>query len=821
MRHRLRILIAFLLVIITPAHGVLGSSGGFPVFTMPAPSGAADTGVLVNQTGMYNTVKDGGSIAITYTGSIGGGGPELIISLDGYSEALENGVVVYTVKWVTVRELETGDNIFTDKPWAESDREDFGFRVVDLNFDGFLDIMFINETVGAHGSYTYRAYLWNPKGDAYEYCESFSDIVNATVDPACKAILSIASDSAFDTWYGIYTYAGGMFTLEAELATALQDDVWGDGEVWQYEEFLHDTSDVYCVTWKDIVLNDPTEEYTERFGPGSYWDLRNHIWYAGDHYSGYYPWADRRFTTYWHASPVVGSGFSERYDFKPDGTFIYGCSEMNSLERTRYTEGYWYVDNGKLTLEVTSRIIWAGGETVESAIYMSGSEIVDYEVIYEALDKPEIIAYDISSPEYNMEYGRYVITIGDTEFCDYFNQMDLFDGYYEYIGESNPYNPHVTPLSQREDEEPLAFGSEAGSVLYARGVVREDRFYHEGWGEWIESYYVQVSPKQYAYFSGLIDGFTADETDGYCLVQLTGDGVYDFKRYIGRDVVFTGVPYEGDSVFLRTRMVVEVSAITVYIQGDSIAANETGPTAPPVGGVDKLTAGELAALSMDFDPYEALGFGESEDITLEELAELVAKWSIWPATGDTRYIKRQKTGYFFDFDEEIWVNNGNQTITETWFKGEGFTRREILTISNEDHAERVGDTDCFLVHRTDGGCKTYGWFKSSTEGKSRAYDEYDYNKEPATWTSFWPEDYYDMTYCRYPDTVVDGHPCIVYAMFGEESGRFFWFATDLGRELICEIWDGDWRDIIYTITDTNVDRDDSFFEPPGNVSFTE
>jgi len=50
----------------------------------------------------------------------------------------------------------------------------------------------------------------------------------------------------------------------------------------------------------------------------------------------------------WHASPAVGSGFSERLALNDDNTFLWAASQMDGMERARFRSGTWAVKNGTL-----------------------------------------------------------------------------------------------------------------------------------------------------------------------------------------------------------------------------------------------------------------------------------------------------------------------------------------------------------------------------------------------------------------------------------------------------------------------------------------
>ena len=86
----------------------------------------------------------------------------------------------------------------------------------------------------------------------------------------------------------------------------------------------------------------------------------------------------------WHASPVLGSGWSSRLGLMDDSTFIYAASEMDGETRERFISGEWRVSSdGLLTLFCLEVLKWEGGEVVP-AMASTGTET---EIINAALVK--------------------------------------------------------------------------------------------------------------------------------------------------------------------------------------------------------------------------------------------------------------------------------------------------------------------------------------------------------------------------------------------------------------------------------------------------
>lgn len=76
----------------------------------------------------------------------------------------------------------------------------------------------------------------------------------------------------------------------------------------------------------------------------------------------------------WHASPMLGSGWSNRLGFWEDATFIYAANQMDGMTRERYIKGEWSINpDGLLTLNCREILKWEGGEIVP-AVGSTGTE---------------------------------------------------------------------------------------------------------------------------------------------------------------------------------------------------------------------------------------------------------------------------------------------------------------------------------------------------------------------------------------------------------------------------------------------------------------
>jgi hypothetical protein len=109
----------------------------------------------------------------------------------------------------------------------------------------------------------------------------------------------------------------------------------------------------------------------------------------------------------WHASPVLGSGWSGRLGFLDDATFIYAANEMDRETRVRFVTGEWSVSSdGWLTLFCKEALRWDGGEVVPAmASTATETEIINADLVkvkYAPVERIDIrvgdYVYDDSTP---------------------------------------------------------------------------------------------------------------------------------------------------------------------------------------------------------------------------------------------------------------------------------------------------------------------------------------------------------------------------------------------------------------------------------------
>jgi len=151
----------------------------------------------------------------------------------------------------------------------------------------------------------------------------------------------------------------------------------------------------------------------------------------------------------WHAMNMIAAGFAERYVFHSDGTFLYGVSEMNGLERVRYKKGIWSVSGDKLTLSVTSKLVLAGGDIAEA----DGEQYIENASVQNRVcDPPENKTLTVAQANPDPDTNRATITIGGVTYYNFDNQPDLMAGYDELLAEAEN-----SPAAPETSHEPHAW----------------------------------------------------------------------------------------------------------------------------------------------------------------------------------------------------------------------------------------------------------------------------------------------------------------------------------------------------------------------------
>jgi hypothetical protein len=111
------------------------------------------------------------------------------------------------------------EDIIIGNPVNNEMMDTMGLHVVDVNFDGYKDVIILNNFAGAHGNTWYNCWLWDVKTSSFVTSKTFADICNPAIDHNKKCIYS-AGGSGASYWGGsIYRFIHGKFVITNDLDT--------------------------------------------------------------------------------------------------------------------------------------------------------------------------------------------------------------------------------------------------------------------------------------------------------------------------------------------------------------------------------------------------------------------------------------------------------------------------------------------------------------------------------------------------------------------------------------------------------------------------
>ena len=143
--------------------------------------------------------------------------------------------------------------------------------LVDFNFDGFDDILFLNSIQGTHGYFFYSCYIWNDvKREFEEITLDLWGMPNIIVDKERQCILSRTTINAGDAEFSIYK------PIEGQLVKTNMLELVG-----LVEEYI-DTENMYMSRFSEYKLIDGQMELIHIYDM----DISNNRWKEAD--SGYF-----------------------------------------------------------------------------------------------------------------------------------------------------------------------------------------------------------------------------------------------------------------------------------------------------------------------------------------------------------------------------------------------------------------------------------------------------------------------------------------------------------------------------------------------------
>lgn len=236
--------------------------------------------------GIEDGLPDGTSavkkpIELTLTGKINPDMPELMFKIKGYED---NMVYPYHATNIMVYNNKTNDFIQEITVNTNGvDKNTLGLNLVDVNFDGYNDILLLKDIQGSHANYIYNSYIWNHSIGEFVKNESFSNIINPAIDSKNKKILSVSTNWAASHTFRMYSFLEGEFVLTNEF-TEEAVDVSDAGKPQQWHIVEKKLIDGKLKKVNDQIFSDKNNaEVSQYYKDGSFWDVENLKWYNSDY----------------------------------------------------------------------------------------------------------------------------------------------------------------------------------------------------------------------------------------------------------------------------------------------------------------------------------------------------------------------------------------------------------------------------------------------------------------------------------------------------------------------------------------------------------
>ncbi len=205
-----------------------------------------------------------------------------VTSLNCYDE---NGSAILSVDFTDIKNEVEGNPIYFQM------MDTMGLHVVDVNFDGYKDVIILNNFHGAHSNSWYDCWLWDAMTSSFIYSKSFSEICNPAIDWDKESIYSSGGSGADNHDYSIYQYMNGQFVISNQLhwnsynaEESHDEDVLATAGIYIKEEQLVNGK---METVRDgILLNADADALLEHYNNEEPWKLDSPRWYMiGGHHA--------------------------------------------------------------------------------------------------------------------------------------------------------------------------------------------------------------------------------------------------------------------------------------------------------------------------------------------------------------------------------------------------------------------------------------------------------------------------------------------------------------------------------------------------------
>ena len=205
-----------------------------------------------------------------------------VTSLNGYDE---NGSSILTADFTDVSNEVKGYPIYFQMI------DTMGLHVVDVNFDGYKDVIILNCFSGAHSNSWYDCWLWDNMTSSFISSKSFAAICNPAIDWDKQSIYSSGGTGADNHDYSIYQYIDGQFVLSNQLhwnssfaESEEDDDTLTAAGIYVKEEQLVNGN--MKIVREGILPTEEADALLEHYNTEDPWKLLSPRWYMmGGHHA--------------------------------------------------------------------------------------------------------------------------------------------------------------------------------------------------------------------------------------------------------------------------------------------------------------------------------------------------------------------------------------------------------------------------------------------------------------------------------------------------------------------------------------------------------
>lgn len=208
--------------------------------------------------------------------------PAFVTGLSVYDE---NGVAILSEDFTDIKNEVEGNSIYYQMI------DTMGLHVVDVNFDGYRDVLILNCFHGAHSNSWYDCWLWDDKTSSLIYSKSFAEICNPAIDWDKQCIYSSGGSGANSHDYSIYQYMNDQFVISnilhwngSDSVESRGDDIITTAGIYVKEEQLVDGS--MEIVHDGFLPSKDADAFLENYNNEEPWKLDSPRWYMlGGHHA--------------------------------------------------------------------------------------------------------------------------------------------------------------------------------------------------------------------------------------------------------------------------------------------------------------------------------------------------------------------------------------------------------------------------------------------------------------------------------------------------------------------------------------------------------